>query len=395
MISYNLPQRSHTAIKTLFCILFALLLSGCQSTALYINPDAHFLDQHFPGFEKIALETEADVFEIGDEAKLFVDQSLTRADLSKNRIEALANSIFFHSEMNLLYSGSANTTASQTFENKAANCLSLVIMAYGMADHANINVKFQQVDIPELWVRRDGNKLLNRHVNLRLYQTDKRNIVMYHVNSYQLDFDRRAQSMRLPVKEITKQNVLARFYNNKGADALIKGKSLKAYAYFRKAIETENTLDGAWTNLGILYKRNKHLKASENAYLQAIAINSSNLAALENLSFIYKLTQREQQAKIITAKIHKQRLSNAFYHYMLGNTAYQRQQWKQAIKHYKQAIRLNKRQNNFYFSIAKSYSQLGDVESSKRYIKLAKRYSYDDAQQLFYQSKIDKLADHN
>ncbi len=57
-------------------------------------------------------------------------------------------------------------TAAQAYHSKSANCMSLTIMAYAMATHAGMNVAFQEVDIPEYWVRNGKYSLLTGHVNL-------------------------------------------------------------------------------------------------------------------------------------------------------------------------------------------------------------------------------------
>ncbi|MFT5520282.1 MAG: tetratricopeptide (TPR) repeat protein [Enterobacterales bacterium] len=376
-----------------FTLLFCFLLLACQTTTSKdFNPNPLLHDELFPKFSEVEIETEDAVFDIGETATAFVDQQLLRVKGNDQRIKALADGIFNHTTRSLLYQNDANTTASETFEIKAANCLSLVIMTYAMAEHANIGVRFQQVTIPEIWLRRDGYSLLNRHVNLRLYQKSKNNIILYDSKSYQLDFDRRSQSLKLPVTKISKQYVLAMYYNNKGADALIKRNYNTAYAYFRSAINTEHFLVDAWTNLGTLYRRIEQMEFAENAYLQALQINSQDRTSLENLAYLYKQTSRQDEAEKILASIIKQRAENPFYHYMLGDIEYESQNWLQAIKHYKKSVRLNKQQDQFYFSIARSYYQLGDIKNSERYMKLAKRYTHDERQQTLYQRKLDNLA---
>jgi len=303
----------------------------------------------------------------------------------------LAESIFHHSELNLLYDNDANTIASETFKNKAANCLSLTIMTYAMADYAGLGVRFQQVTIPEVWVRREGSSLLNRHVNLRLYPKSETNVTLYNERSYQLDFDRRAQSLRPPVVVINKQKVLAMFYNNKGADALIKKNYSKAYAYLRQALITEPSLIEGWTNLGILYRRIGRLDYAENTYQTALTINENDSTTWENLAYIYHLTDRQQQADSIMQRLKTKRLSNHYYHFMLGEVAYEKKEFKQAISHYQKAIKLNRKIHEFYFAIAKSYYQLGDIKNSQKYTALAKKHSHLQSDEMLYQSKINIL----
>lgn len=389
--SFLKPTRK--LIILLVYLLSVLLLSACQTTSSKdFNPVPLLHDSLFPSYQKVIIESETEVFDIGKNAAAFVDKHLSRVEGSDQRIKALADSIFLHSALNLLYKNDANTIASETFENKAANCLSLIIMTYGMADHANIGVKFQQVDIPELWVRREGDSLLNRHVNLKLYQKNEQNLFLFNSRTYQLDFDRRAQSLNLPGNKISKTRVLALFYNNKGADALIKEHYTQAYAYFRSALLKDHFLVEAWANLGVLYRRAGRIDYAESSYLKALQIKSNDITTLENLAYIYTITLRTEEAERLNAIVLNHRKENPFYHSMLGDVQYENENWLEAIKHYKKSIRLDKKQNEFYFSLAKSYFQLGDINNSEKYLKLAKKYSYDDGQQLFYQSKLDAFT---
>ena len=373
-------------------LLASLLLAGCQSTAvIQIDPTLSFHDDLFPDYQDFYIETAEEVFFIDQSMKNFVDEKINRNRDSDIQIKALSDAIFDRSDLNLLYKNDANTVAEETFSNRSANCLSLTIMTYALADYANFSVHFQQVDTPELWVRREGNNLLNRHVNLRLYKKTKSNIVLFKQTSYQLDFDRRAQSLRLPAKKIDKKRVLAMFYNNKAADALIKERYSQAYAYFRAALTLDPMFTEAWTNFGLLYRRTGHIKLAEESYLKALTINKNDLTTLENIAHIYSITDREDKAANIRRKILAQRTDNPFYYFMLGEIAFDKQDWNLAIKQYKKAIRLNKKQHHFYFALARAYFKNDDVEQSKKYMTLAKRYSPMKDLQILYQGKLDRL----
>jgi len=373
--------------------IFSILLSACQTThTLPVTHAVEFHDELFPDSKNITIETEQQIFYLGPKAKQFVDNNLNRVFTYDKRIRTLVDSIFDHSNLGLLYANGANTVAEETFLNQSANCLSLVIMTYAMADYAQIGVQFQHVKTPELWVRREGNNILNGHVNLRLYPKTSNNVILYEKVSYQLDFDPRSQRLHYPVSVIEKPRVLAMFYNNKGVDALIKKDYNRAYAYLKRSLMTDPQLVEAWTNIGVLYRRNQRLDYAESAYQNALKIDDGDAPALENLAHIYKMTSREELAEPILATLKRKRRDNPYYHYLLGETEYEAGNWEQAIKYYRRSIRLEKQQHQFYFSLAKSYYQLGDIENTKRYFKMAKRYADKFGAENGYQSKIDALV---
>jgi len=380
--------------QTLILIVLSLyLLNACQTAPIASNsPKVEFHDELFPNYTTTNIESAEEIFQLGTEAKQFVDEQLHRVYTYDKRIQKLVDSIFNHSNLGLLYVNGANTVASETFSNRSANCLSLVIMTYAMADYAQIGVQFQQVKTPELWVRRDGNNILNGHVNLKLFPKTSGNVILYEKTSYQLDFDPKSQRLHYPISIIDKARVLAMFYNNKGVDSLVSKDYSTAYAYLRKSLITDPSLVEAWTNIGVLYRRNQRLDLAEEAYQNALTINDRDAPSLENLAHIYQLTNREELAEPILTTLKRQRKENPYYHYLLGETEYEAGNWNEAIKHYRRSIRLEKRQHQFYFSLAKSYYQLGDYQNSERYFKLAKRYADKFNVDNLYQSKIDTLA---
>ncbi len=370
-----------------------LVISGCQTNNnVHIVPSLVFHDDVFPNYTKTIIETEAEIFEIGNDASQFVDRALNRTRNQDKRIKLLADSIFDHSNLALIYENSANTIAKDTFSNRRANCLSLVIMTYAMAQYAGLGVQFQQVETPELWERRDGNNILNGHVNLLLYPKTASNVILYEQRSYQLDFDPQNQRSHYPVRFIEKPRVLAMFYNNKAVDAMVNKDYSTAYAYLRKALSEEPSLGEGWTNLGVLYRRNGRIELAEESYAQALLVDANDTSALENMANIYNLTGRTELAAPILTLLETKRKNNPYYHFLLGETAYEQKRWADAIKHYRRSIRLDRYQHQFYFSLSKSYYHLGNLEMSEKYIKLAKKYADKNTSENLYQSKIDKFT---
>lgn len=379
-------------------LVLLLLLVGCQATAptakadIEVKLNSFFHNDVFPGYKTVWIENEQHVFSIDEDVKAFVDARLGKVKDPAKRIKALIGGIFDHADLNLLYENDANTVANATFANRAANCLSLTIMTYAMADYADLHVRFQQVTIPEFWVTRDGYSLLNGHINLRMYTRDKNAVVYSRDRSFQLDFDRRSLPKRLPTQIIDKERVMAMFYNNKGVDALLDNDYDKAYAYFRSALETDDQFSEAWANLGLIYRWAGKLDYAETTYLQAIAVNNDDLTTWDNLSYLYSLTGRQEKADEITARIERKRIGNPNYHFMLGETAASNKDYKEAIKHYRHAIKLDDADHQFYFSMALAYYQLGETGYSEKFMRLAKRHAGEDRLEERYQRKLKLLA---
>lgn len=182
------------------------------------------------------------------------------------------------------------------------------------------------------------------------------------------------------------------FYNNNGADALLKKDYIKAYAYFRSAILLSPDLSAALANLGYLYRLTDHYEFSESAYLQAIKKDNNNLSAWRNLSHLYRYMGHDQKAKDIESRVARKRSSNPFFHINMGDKAFEKQQWKIALKHYQRALGLDKSYHEVYFGLGKTYFELGNIQRSYHYLQLAKKKSRTAQEQAIYQGKINMLA---
>ncbi|MBT0585928.1 tetratricopeptide repeat protein [Alteromonas oceanisediminis] len=382
-----------TVIRCLSITLAVVSLLGCQSTTpASVKPAEPLLyDEGFKGFELFPVETEQEVFALTDEAKAFVDRVVWPHDNSTQRITALIDAVFDRSDFNLLYSNDANTTASETFQNRAANCLSMSIMAYSLAEHAGFKVRFRDIQIPEYWTRRDGFSLLNGHVNVLVSPPDLSQTIRLVSTDVVVDFDPQDRRKHFPVEIISKQVALAMFYNNKGADALIADSYARAYAYFREAALLAPQFDGVWVNLGILYRRSGYTDFAEKSYQRAIQIDAENYTAWENLAYLYQLNGDLERATEIAADVERKRQSNPFYHFILGEQAFDEGQLELAITYYSRAYKLDDDKHEILFGLSKTYYEMGDINRAEKYLSMAKRRAPNSSEEQRYDGKLSKL----
>ena len=94
------------------------------------------------GFDNVTVESEIEIFELNDEAKAFAQSAIRGVFKPKEQIQALVQHVFSRSDLNLLYRSEASTVANQTFHNRAANCLSMSIMTYALANELGFSVRY-------------------------------------------------------------------------------------------------------------------------------------------------------------------------------------------------------------------------------------------------------------
>jgi tetratricopeptide (TPR) repeat protein len=380
-------------MKRFSILLIAMLFIGCQAVPkIPVSHKTLLYDQGFAGFERVIVESETDIFELNDEAKAFAQSAIKGVIKPKDQIQALVQHVFSRSDLNLLYRAEANTVANQTFRNRAANCLSMSIMTYALATELGFKVRFQDIEIPEYWTIREGQSLLNGHINLQILPPSSRDHIQFITRGFEVDFDAQATRQHFPKTLLKLNQVVAMFHNNNGADALLKKDYIKAYAYFRAAFLQSPELPSVLANLGYLYRLTGHYELAERTYLRAIKKDKNNLTAWRNLSYLYRYMGHDEKANDIVNRVTRKRADNPFFHINLGDKAFEKQQWHIALRHYQHALKLDKSTHEVFFGLGKTYFELGNIKRSYHYLQLAKKKSRTQQEQAAYQGKIDMLV---
>ncbi len=382
----------------IWCLLLSLpLLFSCQSSSdpldySQVKVNSLYIDQQFTKPDLFEIESEQEIFMLDEEMIVLVDTKLKSSYSPKKKAKILLDHIFSQDNIALSYTSNANVTAREAFHSQTANCMSLTIMAYALAKEAGLNVDFQQVNIPEYWVRNGQYNLLTGHINL-LIKT-KNNIdrtTIYGSNTLQIDFDPYVLKESFSKKVINKNTVLAMFYNNKGGQALVNENYIIAYQYFKAATKADRLFSSAWGNLAVLYKLTDHDQIAEATYRHAILLEKNNYTALTNLAILLRKNQATAEADTIEKKIQAKRNKNPYYHAVLADEAYYKHNYPQALLHYKKAIKLNNKIHELYFGLAKVYYQLNKISAAKKAMKMALRLNRVKSTESQYIAKLNFL----
>jgi len=338
------------------------------------------------------IETEQYIFALDNDMKEMVATKLrTESDINKRTLKLIDN-IFDNNGKSISYNRDANVSAREAYHSNTANCLSLTIMAYALATEAGLNVRFQQIDIPEYWVRNGQYNLLTGHINLLVKQHRfLRKTIISEGDSLQIDFDPQASKSTFKKFVIKKNTIIAMFYNNKGADALIDADYVSAYGYFKAAVLIAPSFSSAWSNLGILYKFTNQFREAKVAYRYAISLDHDNLTAMENLAIILSQQGNIKEAQAIKDKLHFKRIKNPYYYALLADEAFNNGNIRQAIKFYNKAIRLERSVHEFYYRLATVYSYNGEVTLARKALTKAIAFTRNSHTEEFYIAKLNFL----
>ncbi len=375
--------------------LLAMVLCGCQTTnqvqsRLQIPklPEEHFAGHVTP------VESVEDIFALPLAAKTEVRAQMRAATSAQAKTRALVRYIFKSEELPLEYVNSATLVASDTLQRRQANCLSLTILAYALSQEVGFTAEFQEVDIPEFWITDERQSRLNGHVNLAIVPpvlSFENGSVNYSNTRLTVDFDTDNRDKAWPVRAVSKEAIVAMFYNNKAADALAINNYQQTYAYLRAAIQIAPDSAQSWSNLAVLYRQLGLNQYAEESYLYSLQLDPSSTNTMANLAMLYRLLNQPEKALALENVVERRRKQNPFYHLMLGEEALNAKQANNAISHFQQALRLNSRLTPAMLGLAKTYILQGDIDKATRYLQDARQFSRSRDERDRYESKLKVL----
>lgn len=382
-----------------YVFILTFLLWGCQTTQLSMtpvdvsHPQELYMDDNFLGFSAIEMPSEDEIFAVDESMKTLISRHVKKHTDIHKKTRALLEIILKPQGHGINYDINSNTTAIETFHSGRANCLSLTILSYALAKEANINVKFQDVIVPEYWINNGDYSLLAGHVNLAVTSQELTDIGDgWGHKVLEIDFDPDSIKKSFPRRTIHMKTVVAMLYNNTAAQALVNKQYVKAYALLKKATLSDPQFSSAWANLGVLYKHTEHIDMAEKAYRYAIQMNPDNYSALTNLVSILMSKENSHEAQRITDFLHEKRTNNPYYYAMLGGTALNAGDTASAVRHYKHAIKLNDDVHEFYYGLARVYSFSGNYAKAKASMIKALMLNEGKEIEAHYQHKLEFLT---
>jgi len=331
------------------------------------------------------LLTLEEITRITPEMVQFLETNIPEDASHSEKLVKLVKLIFNKNFLNLSYDNNRTKTAAETFETRSGNCISFTNMFVVMARHLGLTARFQEVRNLPTWDRNGKVVVLNRHINV-LVQLRERLITV--------DFNPYEDHKQVWTEVVKDERAYAQFYNNYGAEAFAKGNNDLAKANFDFSIQIEPEMSFSRTNLGVVYSNEGAFDLAEKIYLEALALDHSDMTAVNNLAALYRKMGNTQKAEQYQKRVNSFRKKNPYFHYQLGIEAYQNEKYEEAIVHFKRAIRRKEVDHQFYFSIAKAYAFLGRMEKASENLKKAQLYAPEAFDQQRYSQKLNMLAAH-
>jgi Flp pilus assembly protein TadD len=332
--------------------------------------------------QKVPVIPAGDFLAVSDEMKAFLDTHIMKVKDRRERLQVLIKAIFDRSLLNFEYTNIKTRTAADTFKNRSGNCLSYTAMFIVMARYVNLPAYFQEVYDYSNWTRRSGTVVFNRHIDA---------VVLIEGKRIDVDFDASSDKKLRRSRQVSDRRAYAHFYNNLGAEALLAKDFSHAEALFKEAIRQDEKFSATWSNLGLLYSSSGKNEQAEALYKKAIKLDKNDISAWVNLATLYEREKRTAEAAKIRKTIRKVNNKNPFYHYNLGQQAFEAEDYRQAVKHFKMAVRRSSKEAAFYAKLAAAYYKLGDRKGAAKNLRKAEKLAKSANQRRLYSWKLNWL----
>ncbi|NLD36990.1 MAG: tetratricopeptide repeat protein [Desulfatiglans sp.] len=418
------PIKLHGAWGIFFTLfIFLFIVSGCLTIPIKkVDPISIEL---FPAYEmadgssvspQSVAETipDVDILAIDNNIKRLIDEKVTGIGDPERRLVKLTELLAKVVKYDTLSDLYGVKTAQQTFDTGTGNCLSFSNLFVAASRYAGLSSRFSAVPTLPNWSR-DGEVLFfTRHIGAAV---DIRYVYSQVVHLRMIDDKEKLITVEDSVRyffspsELTPYNyrvsayynetipdsrAFAQYYNNIGSKLLAEGNPKEAYRYFIKAIKVDPDLSYAWSNLGVVYKRNNQLEAAEAAYLQGLSVtrgskDTSILSIINNLAHLYDAKGDMENAAFYKEQVASFRNKNPYYQYAAGKSAYQDAFYEKSVGYFREAIRLKKDEHLFHYGLALAYHKTGEMKKAEASINKAIHYAMSVDKKNFYEKALASL----
>ena len=297
-----------------------------------------------------AVPSEDEAFGLDDEMLAFVAPLKVIED-PVTRLTRLREAMQQRGLFSIVYAGSSTRTARQVFHERQGNCLSFTMLFIALARAVGLEARYQLVDVPRTFNSEGGTLVVDTHVNAAVLAPFGR--------KFFIDFNTANFREKYPIHAISDRYALALFYNNLGAEALVRQDYPLSFAMLRESARTHEDIPGTWVNLGVLYARhdlNEHAEAAER---RALAADPAEQSALANLVTIYTALGDTERADEYRQRIRRWRDVNPYYHFGVAQVAYDQKRFDDALISLRSAIRLKRDEDEFYMLQGRTFTEIG------------------------------------
>jgi tetratricopeptide (TPR) repeat protein len=338
-------------------LFLAACLAACAAAPPWVAPIPALA-----GHEPVEIP-DVDLLRVTPEMREFTERYAKKGEDNMGRAWMLAYASLDPFLLDFEYDPMVTLPADEAFRTGRGNCLTFSAMFVAMAREAGLHAWFQEVILPPEWSAVNETLLVSKHVNAVLIEWGSR---------YVIDVSRRKTTPLETTRRMSDEEALAQYYNNLGAEALVRDDLARAHAFFSKALEARPGLAYVWSNLGVVFRRNGQISDAIHAYRAATELDPAQGVALNNLHMLYTEEGDLEAAAEIAKQVEKNRRNNPYYLLYLAEVASEERRWPDAIDLLNRAIRMEANEYRFHYALAQAQYLAGNTEQARLSLERAR-----------------------
>jgi tetratricopeptide (TPR) repeat protein len=308
------------------------------------------------------------------------------------RVRRIVAFMFDKDGLGLTYKGDATRTVAESYRTREVNCLSFTLMAVALAREAGLEARGQQIDRVLAWNLVGDVVMQSLHANAVVTVKD-RNLQVKDGRDFVLDIVSNglySQDYIVHDYKVGDAQLLAAFYGNRAMELLAQGRLGDAKAWMGAAFALNPEDAMAWNNAGVLSQRAGDLGEAERRFLGAARRNPSQTSALFNLVALYQATGDATRAAYWQDRANRVLRRDPFYQFSMAERNARSGNYEDAVRYYRRAIALDRRERLFHFGLARAWVQLGKLDKAEKELNAAYELS-EGADRQRFQAKLDAL----
>ncbi|WP_051484536.1 tetratricopeptide repeat protein [Shewanella waksmanii] len=293
--------------------------------------------------------------------------------------------------VNFNYEGK-NLSASEAYEQRQGNCMSLALLAYAIANAFDVEITFQRMHtIPMLVDASDDLLVISDHVRSFLADKPTSEDVEPSKDISVIDYfpDRLDRSGAM----ITEDEFIAMLYRNLAADALIVNDPSLALSLLNQAIGYAPNFSPVLDMIAIAHRRLGDVDSAKAFYQYALEHSSnSKIHTLNNFYVLLQSLGDKAGADDIAAQLRNLDDETPYGWYFVAQDAIAAGDFESARLFLNRFIKVTHYYYPAYVELAKVEFELGNIHASKKALNKALTFTQLPENKRQYKAKLAWLA---
>jgi len=302
-------------------------------------------------------------FAVDAEMVAWARRHLPPASSDRERLQALLSALTNSHGLAIEYQSDYSATAVEVFRDRRANCLSFTHLLVGLARALDMDAYFLAVSDLQRFSKEGDLVIVSGHMTAGFGQANDRLILEFTVGESP-DYH--------VLAEISDLAAIAKFYSNRGANALRGGRLGEAEDWLRQAVVIDPETPEGWINYGVVLRRSGRLEEAEKAYRRALEVDAAALSAYQNLAALLRLRGKDEEAAELLALVDRRGNRNPFSYLSLGDLSLRFGRLEEAGRFYRKALRLGAKEAELMAAMGMFELRAGRPTQARRWLKRAR-----------------------